>query len=150
MYDGNWTTQSRKGDVSNMSSPDRKYYRIDDLPESIEQELRDAAGAAEVPVATAMSYILTGVDLPAAVIAGQLKLAQHAGQPAQAFGFHMSVELKDQLKVAARATGVKLGAVGRLVLIGKTGEIGRAIQDGMRSKMRAARAAAETPAAATQ
>lgn len=126
-------------------TPEKKYYRIEDLPVKVDEELEAAADAGEMPVATALAYIFSLPDLNALILAGQLKAAAYGGQETKPRGVHLLPERKAAVKSAATATGVKLGAAGRLVLVAKAGHLAQAIQDGMRAQMTAP---AETPASA--
>lgn len=122
------------------------YYRIDGLPmptwkqfEAAVEEVSSAAkarGEAAVSQTEALVALLGAVDLPAAVAAGQAVAAATYNPRAKTDdrGFHLPTAVKARLSHVAKARGIKVGAVGRLVLQAHAQDLPTTISRGLTAR----------------
>lgn len=116
----------------------RPFYRMAAVPLTVDNELREQAQAAGIPLRNALIAIFEAVDLVAAVHAGQRRLLDFSKEQTKSRGFTLTVSLKDQIRIAALANGCKLGWVGRFVLMSLQGKIGAVMRRGISLQMRGA------------
>jgi hypothetical protein len=101
-----------------------RYHRIDALPESVDAEFRQAAEAAGLSNWKAFVRILRRVgDVPAAIGEGQRRMAEVKDEPRVRLDFWLPAEVKAELGDLAAVCDVKVGAFGRLLLVGRRGKI---------------------------
>lgn len=124
------------------------YYRIDGLPKptwkQFEAAVEEVSSAAKARGETALSQtealvaVIAAVDLPAAVAAGQAVAAAtySARQETEDRGFHLPVAVKQRLSHVAKVRGIKIGAVGRLVLQAHAQDLQNTITRGLTAARR--------------
>lgn len=118
------------------------FYRIDDIPEEVARSFDAAAGRVSkaasvagegrVSQTAALVALLRAVDLQDAVVAGQaLASSRPPGEKTVHRGIHVPIEIKERVAEAAKAKGVKLGAVGRLALLARLSRFDETIKTGL-------------------
>jgi hypothetical protein len=101
-----------------------RYHRIYGLPESVSLEFREAADLAGLSHGNAFLRLLRQVgDVPLAVAEGQRAMPLVAEERQVQLDFSVAEEIKGELLEMARICGVKIGALGRLLLVGRRGRI---------------------------
>jgi hypothetical protein len=125
-----------------MTTQKTVYYGVSDLPKEVGVAFDAAAaevsrasqarGSGVVSETAAFTALLVAVDLQDAIIAGQAVAAARPGEErVERRGFHVPIELRDRIREAAQAKGVKIGAVGRLVLLARAGRLKETIETGL-------------------
>lgn len=135
----------------------KQFYRIDEVPTSIlvafDRAARKVAAKADqlgisLSQAGAFCALLAAVDVDDAIIAGQALAGAYASKKKERRGFQVPPSVKEFLGAAAKRKGIKVGAVGRLVLIARADRLAETIEEGL-ALIRADDAAAAAEDAAT-
>jgi hypothetical protein len=112
-----------------------RFFRFEDLPKGLDDELIAAAQALKLPVKRAVAGLLRGIgELDGALLGGQIAAAAPdsvTGGELVNRGVHLPSDLWDDLTRIAKATGVRRGALGRLILIGHQGRVKELIIKGL-------------------
>lgn len=117
-----------------------KYYRAEGVPAgvmtafdaAVEKLNRAAAadGRGSLSSARAFSALLRAIDLEEQVIAGQA-IPSGGDGPRVDRGFHVPVAQKERLLALAEKRSIKVGAVGRLVLLAQAAKFQETISLGL-------------------
>lgn len=100
------------------------YYRVDGLPATVGKEFRDAADQGGFSLAKAFVRLLRRVgDVPAAVGEGQRRMVEVRGEERTRIDLWLSGDVKRELIDFAEQCDVHLGALGRLLMVGRRGRI---------------------------
>ena len=121
---------------------DTSYYRIDHVPtwlwkqfERAAQQVSDeseARGAGAIAQGACIVAFLQAVNLADATAAGQVVAARaKPDTPKENVGVHVPSTLKQRITTTAKARGLKVGAIGRLVLQAHAQELKELIERGL-------------------
>ncbi len=134
-----------------------KFYRIDEIPKGVLDRFDAAAdeirtsirsrGGSHVSETAAFVALMRGVDLDDAITVGQaLAGAQGPGEERISRGFHIPLAEKTRLVEVANRRGIKVGAIGKLVLIARAERLTETIEAGLVAMGHRAAATLQQPA----